>query len=254
MGRLFAPRGYAKSPQHAAANVLARAERQTYSSRAIGRDATAVGAGGFGIVIDVSVDLRPLANALRYIGPGSERERHTVIARALNRGIEHFRTAAHEKLKQLTKIRRPSRLKKGVRLIRAHSGRMAATYVITDRNIRITKAYFGATYSNHGRAGAAARWGRGGSPSGATWTSWDGTRTGKSTFMIKGKSPVFIRLGKPKRFPITPVWGPNPAELVRLHQGQFMVIMAAGARRYLDQAITRSYSEAVLRAKARYGL
>lgn len=224
--------------------AIHRAERQTFGAR---------GQQGWR-AIDVELDLRPLAKALQYMGQGSEHYRNKTIARAINRGLEKFKAAAHVKLKQLTKIKRPSRLKKGVTIQRAHEGSMVGRYIITDRNIRITKAYFSAGYSNYGVAGGRARRGQSFSPKGATWTSWDGTRTGKSTFMIRGKAPVLIRLGHAKRTPLMPVFGPNPSEMVRLHAGEFTEIMRASANAYLQQAVTRSYRESEAKAKRMFGL
>lgn len=238
------PRGFYKSPAHGVAAARARGEYLAFGSGAHS---------GSGPGISVQLDLRPLANAIRYIG-NDKINRGQVVSRAINRGLERFKGAAHRELKVLTKIRQPTRLKKGVTLKFATAANLMGVYTIRDRNIRITRAYFGARYSPYGTPGANARWGRGASPIGATWTSWDGTRTGKGTFMIPGKNPVFIRLGKVGRFPISPVFGPNPAQLMRIHAPGFVSILRSAADAYIKVAIERAYRESEARAKAMFGL
>ncbi|WP_296203914.1 hypothetical protein [uncultured Hyphomicrobium sp.] len=238
------PRGHYKSLSHGSLATAARNEYRTFGTGAHG---------GAGPGISVQLDLRPLANAIRYIG-NDKLNRGQVVSRAINRGLERFKGAAHRELKVLTKIRQPTRLKKGVSLKFATPATLTGIYTIRDRNIRITRAYFGARYSPFGTPGANARWGRGASPIGATWTSWDGARTGKSTFMIPGKNPVFIRLGKVGRFPLHPVYGPNPAQLMRIHAPGFMSILRSAADAYIKVAIERAYRESEARAKAMFGL
>lgn len=229
--------GFYKTPLHGRAAHIERASRQ--------------GAGGSGLT--VRLDLKPLAGAIKMIGD-DKLPRGQTVSRGINRGLEKFRSAAHNHLKTLTKIRKPTRLKKGVTLIRSNASNLTGQYVIRDRHISITRAYFGARYSRHGIAGAQARWTGSASPAGATWTSWDGTRTGKSTFMLKGKSPVFIRLRPAKRFPIRRVFGPNPAEIIRLNLPLFQRVLKTSAEAYVQKAIERAYRQSEAKAKRAFGL
>lgn len=237
--------GAAKSADHAEVNRVHRAETQTFGS---GNFRSNVGRSG----VEIVVDFRPLANALAAIG--KDKQRDTIISRGINRGIERFRSEAHRSLKMLTKIRTPTRLKKGVHVDRARVGRLEARYTIRDRNIRITNEYFGAKFSNHHKAGGLARQGKPFSPIGAKWNSWDGARTGKRTFMLATAKPVFIRFKKAGKYPIMPVFGPNPAEMVRTHAPHFAASMRIAAQEYVNKAIVRAYRESEARAKARFGL
>ena len=210
---------------------------------------------GRNIAIDVQLDLRPLARALRDLP--KEALSHSVH-RALNRGIDKFKSEAHKLLKDFTKVRRPTRLKRGVRLFYAAPGRLRAHYVIRDRNIVVTKAMFGAKSSTSPRGAALVRWGRG-ARAPTSWTSWDGARTRFAVFMMRGKSPVFIRLRKrsaSKSFgaPVDAVSGPNPAEIVRLKAPYFGIALRYAAQSELERQIAASYKYGVAVVKRRYGL
>jgi len=201
----------------------------------------------------VNLDLRPLAKALRDL-PKEAFRGHEVSA-ALNVGIQKFNTRAYRQLKADTKIaRNVTRLKRGVRIKKATRNHLEARYTIRDRNLRITKAYFDATYSQFGRAGAMARMGKSSGPAGAEWTSWDGERIGQRTFMIRGKKPVFIRLRPSKRLPVQVVRGPNPAEMMQLRAARYEHILLNAAQAELGRQIRVAYRRAEKTVKARYGL
>jgi hypothetical protein len=216
--------------------------------------------GASALQLSVKLDLRPLAKALADLGPETFK-RNEAIRRAINRGLDKFNSAAHKHLKALTKIRQPTRLKKGVSIRRARfvGNGIEGSYIIVDRNIRITRAYFGAHYvrsGSYGRPGGRARWGKPFSPAGATWTSWDGQRTGRKTFMIEGSKPVFIRLRKmgKGRDAITPVWGPNPAEMIQLNLPLFERVLVESSQAELERQIKLAYDKGVQTVKRRYGL
>lgn len=244
------PRGPYSSPLHQKA--AERAHRE-WKSAGMSAAQSALGMGAYGGAITIHIDLKPLANALRDI-PIFQGEAQTILVRGINRALARFKGMAHRDLKALTKIRQPTRLKRGVTIIPASAGRFVGTYTITDRHIRITKAYFGAAYKPYGIPGGMARAGRKFSPAGATWTSWDGKRTGKRTFMVPGAEPVFIRLGGAKRFPIVPVFGPNPAELMQLNAPQFQNHLTHVANEYVERRMIDLYRKNEMKAKRRWGL
>ncbi|MGE0698011.1 MAG: hypothetical protein AB7O57_02850, partial [Hyphomicrobiaceae bacterium] len=197
------------------------------------------------IALDVRLNLEPLAKAIGELG--REAFKGYEISAALNVGIRKFSTASYRQLKADTKmVRNVSRLRRGVRLHLASKGQLEARYVIRDRNLRITKAYFDASYSNYGTAGAIARWGGGASPAGADWTSWDGHRLGKRTFGIKSKRPIFIRLRKngSSSRKIDIVKGPNPAQMMRDHARTYEALLLSAAGAELNRQIERAYKRA----------
>jgi len=229
---------YVNSPSHATARDLARREWQSTGK------------------IAIDIDLGPLANALAMLPREMWQSKGSMIlARGFKRAIDKFNSAAHRELKADTKIRKPTRLKKGVRTWVSGSGSagVAGWYRIRDRNIRITKPYFGAHYRPYGKPGARARWGKSFSPAGATWTSWDGTRTGKRTFMIPGRAPVFIRLRSGGNA-LMPAWGPNPAEIIRLKLPKYRVFLQSAAQQEIGRQISLAYRQAEQSVKAAYGL
>lgn len=239
-----------KSAAHERVAEYARRERQSFGMRA---NQAAYGQGGYSGAVQVHIDLKPLANALRDI-PIFQGEAQTILVRGINRALARFKGLAHRDLKVLTKIRQPTRLKKGVRIIPATAGRFEGRYIITDRNIRITREYFGATYRPYGRPGGLARVGKPFKPAGATWTSWDGMRTGKKTFMLPGAAPVFIRWHGAKKYPIVPVRGPNPAEMIRLNAPRFQAHLSKVANDYVSSRMTQLYRKNEMAAKRRWGL
>lgn len=206
------------------------------------------------IAVSVNLDLRPLANALRDL---PREALGNSVHRALNRGIDRFKSAAHLVLKGYTKVRRPTRLKKGVRIFYARPGRLQADYVIRDKNIVVTRAMFGAKSGTSPRLAALARWGRA-ARAPTSWTSWDGARTRYAVFMFPGRMPVFIRMKRGRggggEASVLPVSGPNPAEIVRLHSGHFGMVLRQSAQAELGRQIELAYKQGVRIVKARYGL
>jgi hypothetical protein len=208
------------------------------------------------LVVSVTLNLLPLARAFELIG---EEMKEQAIRRGIDRGIAKFKSAAHKALKDETKIRRPSRLKVGVRTIPAHwsvsGGGFVGEYRIRDRNIRITTAYFGASYvrkGQHGKPGARARWGRSAGTEGATWTSWDGARLGNKTFMMPGKKIAFLRLKK-HGDKLTPAWGPNPAEMMRLRAPRFQRILVDEGNKEVHRQARITWDRAHAKARSQTG-
>lgn len=203
----------------------------------------------------VTLNLEPLARAIADLG--REVFKGYEISAALNKGIQQFNTQSYRRLKVDTKIaKNVTRLRRGVRVRKATRSHLEARYTIRDRNLRITKAYFDAAYrpGRYGRPGGLARAGRGTSVAGANWTSWDGHRLGRHTFMLSAKRPVFIRLRPSKRRPIQVVRGPNPAEMMQIHAPQYAQILRAAADAELMRQIRVAYQRAERTVKARYGL
>jgi hypothetical protein len=206
---------------------------------------------GYNVAIDVKLDLQPLANALADLPKEAMDKR---IAWGLNKAIRKFGSAAHRQLKTDTKmVRGVSRLKRGVSYRNASAGNLEATYRIRDKNLPITKAYFKASYSNFGRAGAMARNGGTATPAGASWLSWDANRLGRRTFQIKGKKPVFIRLRSNGGKKVETVRGPNPAEMLRLYSAPYEAALQAEGQEQVRRQI-EAYRKAEATVKARYGL
>jgi hypothetical protein len=206
----------------------------------------------WGMGVAVHINLLPLSRALAELP--KEAFTGNEISWALNKGIKKFDTASYRALKADTKmVAGFSRLRRGVRLHYAAAGALEARYVITDRNLVITKAYFSAGYSNYAIAGARARWGQGASPIGANWVAWDGGHLGKRTFMVRGRKPVFIRLGKAPR-KMTTVKGPNPAQLMQIHGPKYLSLLKAAADAELVRQVERAYVRAEKIVKARHGL
>jgi hypothetical protein len=207
------------------------------------------------VAVTAHLDLAPLAKALRDM-PGLVFDKQ--IAWALNRGIKKFRSDAHKMLKAYTKIKTPSDLKRGVRLIEANVNRQEASYVIRTRNLTITARRFGATSKASPRTAALIRWGKLPKASVSTkWTAWDGSRTRQAPFMFKKDGPVFVRLRKfaggggiGRKGDLQIVRGPNPAQLVRLHAPAFKRALEDAARDELVRQIKRSYEAAEKRVKA----
>lgn len=232
-----------KSPSHAVAAQLSRGEKATFSLGAF----------------ELKIDLKPLARALGEI---DIKQRNTAVQRALNDAVRKFGSWAHSMLKVWTDIRQPSRLKKGVSYRFATAGMLQASYVIRDRNIRITKAYFGASYNARppGRPGGLARWGKPFSPAGAQWLSGGKGGVRAHTFMIPGRAPVFIHLKKfgknnrSKGDAIMPVWGPNPAKLLQDHAGEVYAYLRTIAQSNVMGEISRQIELEVRRVKAKHGL
>lgn len=208
------------------------------------------------MALEVNLDLAPLGRALKDLGPLVV---DRAVVRGLNAGIKAFKSEAHTMLKGYTKIKTPSRLKRGVRILQARSGNLVATYIIRDTNIGITKARFGATFAGSPSIAALVRWHKYKTPSLTQWTSWDGSRTRGRPFMLKGKGAVFVHLhsrkGKGiKGSDIEVVRGPNPAELVRIHAPAFARVLAGKAQHETARQIKLGYQQAVGTVKARHGL
>jgi hypothetical protein len=217
--------------------------------------ATAPGA----IAAEVTIDLAPLARALKDLGANAIDQ---AVVRALNKGIDGFKSDAHKLLKQYTRIKTPNRLKKGVRILPATRSRLEAYYIIRDTNIGITKKRFGAAFAGSPKEAALVRWGKLAPRFATSWTSWDGTRSRMHPFMLKGKGPVFVNLrkmrgrgmGKRPQLGMEVVRGPNPAQIVRLHVPQFQQALKARADAELVRQIALSYTQAAQKAKAKHGL
>jgi hypothetical protein len=206
------------------------------------------------IVAQVHLNLRPLAQALADIGKTmTDRS----IRRAMIDSVRRYDVDSRRQLKAETKIKTPMRLKRGVAPPVAYKDGQGwvGRYRIRDRNIAITKKAFDAKYSPRHSPGGYARHGIKRGPAGATWTSWDSTRTGNKTFMVKGSNVAFIRLrGKDGAKGLTTVKGPNPAQLMAERAGKFIPILQAAARSQLLRQIELAYKERAAAAKARYGL
>lgn len=206
------------------------------------------------IAVQVTLDLMPLSRALADLPKHVKQS--TVIVRGLNKGIAKFKSDAHNLLKVHTKIKTPNRLKRGVRIVPAYPARLEASYVIRDRNLRITKQQFTAAYKGSPRLSALIRWGKANRSPLATWTSWDGFRARGKPFMLKGAKAMFIRLTKKQGKGAKPevVRGPNPAELIRLKAPAYRAALHDAARNEVVRQIALGYNQAVHQVKAKYGL
>lgn len=144
---------------------------------------------------------------------------HFIISRAINYGMDRFRTKLRRKLKSWTGIKWPERLERGFGLVRSTPALMHATLRMRDRHIRITEDYFG------------ARWSR--QDPGATHKAWNRSQLAVGSFMIPGKMPIFKRVTANK-YPIAPLWGPNVVREIERHRPEVnadLAIAGEGVRR-----------------------
>ena len=198
----------------------------------------------------IDIDWRPLTKAL---GNVSFKKRNQLLYRGLNKGIAKTNTAYHKHISRVTAIRIKTRLKRGVRLSRAGSSKLEARYTITDRSIRATKRYFGASYRNYHRAGGLARQGRSFSPKGASHAAGGIRRTYRGSFMLKGRAPAFIRLSGSSKA-MVPLWGHNPAKVLRNDAAWAGRKLTAIAREVVVPEVHRLHDREMKRVKRKYGL
>jgi hypothetical protein len=200
-----------------------------------------------GTGLTVSVDTRQLKKlqaALRDAGVGYKRS-EAILAQSMNRAGQRLRTELKRAIQGWTGIRRQGELTKRMHLVRASPGAMRAGVSVYGRHLRITTADFGAAWKRSWPGGRHSAWNR--------------RQTAKGSFMAfagrgssYGGGLLFTRTTR-ARFPIKPLWGPNPVREMERHAGFCRALVTREARWVVRECARRAEVE-LLRVKGKYGL
>lgn len=201
--------------------------------------------GGVAVHIDTR-EIEKLRQALIDAGAGYKRS-EAILAQSLNRAGRRVTTQYKRFIKLWTGIRRFASVTKRMFPVVASPGNMRAGVNVSGRHFRITKADFGAAW-------------RGPSSPGGTHKAWNRAQTAKGSFMPRrftgggayGGGLLFTRTSK-ARFPIKPLWGPNPVREMQRHAPMCRAIVTKEARWFLRESARRAEVE-LRKAKAKYGL
>lgn len=158
--------------------------------------------GASAIVIDMT-DMQRLAVGFFGVAEGIQKGR-SVISQAINHGLRKLKVEVKGDLKKWSGIRMPSKIDAALSLQFSSAATLTGVLRVQSGHTAVTKAYYGAA------------WG-GPSTAGGTHAAWARGQTAQSSFMIRGKKPLFHRTTS-SRFPIKTVWGPNFAREVERHQ------------------------------------
>jgi len=202
----------------------------------------------------VQIDLRPLSGALYNLPNEYWRSRVLRIGMYRTLGKLKVRYKHHLTLWTGINASQAGRLNRGVH-IWTMGQPVRGIYRITDEHLMITTKYFNARYTKrYGKPGGLARWGKGnmGWP-GVPHTAWARAQVAHGAFMLPGKMPAFRRFGK-GRYPIAPLWGPNPAKELERHSATAEAILASVARTYFVPEVRRAYTYAAEKVKTKFGL
>lgn len=199
--------------------------------------------GGLTVHVDTR-QLKQLQMALREAGIGYRRSR-SILRQSLNRSGQRLGTELKRSIKQWTGIRRVTEIKKRMTRIYATTDNMSAGVSVGGRHFRITKVDFGASWRRF--------W------PGGRHRAWDRKQTAKGSFMAfrgrgnaYGGGLLFKRTSR-KRFPIEPLWGPNPVREMERHNAFCRALVKREARWFLNECTRRANVE-LLKAKSKYGL
>ena len=173
-------------PQQVVANAT-RAARVLASGRA----------GGLGVRVEL--DTRRLEALIRNV---PKEIANKAIYRAINNCIDLAYTQTAKDLQAWTGIKIQRRIKGAMSKKRAYQGSLSGALVIKDGYLKLTKRYFGAQWKQ-------------GWPF-ATSQAWEGGKRHPHAFFAGDKAPLFHRVSA-ARYPIKPVFGPNPAREAERH-------------------------------------
>ncbi len=226
------PRGY-KSAAHYQAAMRSRGDVMHYG-----------GAGGATIVVDMR-EVGRLVQALQSAGK-SYKQSHGILAQSFNRAGRQLKTKLKRAIQGWTGIKRQAAITKRMTPIVASGSDLRAGVRVGGRHFRITKADFGARWKRPWPGVRHSAWGRG--------------QTAKGAFMPKrfggsgayGGGLAFKRTSS-KRYPIAPLWGPNPVREMQRHEGEVKAMLAAEAKWLTGEMARRARLE-LAKAKARYGV
>ncbi|MFZ4807487.1 MAG: hypothetical protein ACOYLQ_09540 [Hyphomicrobiaceae bacterium] len=151
--------------------------------------------------IDLS-DMWNLAAQLNGVATAI-RSGHVVISRAINFGMRRLKARLTDQAKTWTGIQRRSEIAKGFKILPSSPATLTGVLRVRDYHRAVTAENFGATWSR--------------SNPGATHRAWNRSQLAVGTFMVRGRKPIFRRVGK-GRFPIEPLWGPNVAREIERHR------------------------------------
>lgn len=196
--------------------------------------------------IRVKLDLKPLGNALAFMGTET---REFALRDALNRAMDGMFTTAKRDIAKEANIT-VGDISRALSKFPASGGGLSAEVRATDR-------WYPGGYKQFG-----ARQGG----SGTSFTPWKGhTEMVKGGFiatMKSGHTSVFVRIKPAQRrgknrswLPIADVgWGPNPArEMVREDKPTHLHIQRIAQERF-ELRFAYQYDRVVARAKAKFGL
>lgn len=193
-----------------------------------------VGSAAIEIIIDTR-DILKISQGLAAAGLVLA-EGQAILSKAINDGARKFQTGIKRKLQAWTGLRDQARIVRAISTVYSTPATLVAAIRVRDRHVRITAAYFGASWS---RANP-----------GAVHSAWNRRQLAVHAFMIPGKLPVFKRIGS-SRFPIAPIWGPALPREVDRHRGEVEAEVNAIVRTRVLATGERLLAMAVQRAARR---
>lgn len=162
-----------------------------------------IGGAGIEIIIDTR-DILKISEGLAAAGLVLA-EGQAILSKAINDGARKYQTGIKRKLQAWTGLRDQGRIVRAISTVYSTPATLTAIINVRDRFVRITAAYFGASWS---RANP-----------GAVHSAWNRRQLAVHSFMIPGKAPVFKRVGS-SRYPIAPIWGPALPREIERHRGE----------------------------------